>query len=108
MIKLTENAQHKIAELLAEEKNPNAKLRMYIEGGGCSGFSYGFSIEDSVADDDHHISFEVASVLIDPISAQYLEGVVIDFKTDIQGARFTISNPKAVTTCGCGNSFSPF
>lgn len=108
MITLTHSAQEKISEILIEENVPEAKLRMCVVGGGCSGFQYGFEITTEQNDDDFEVTALAASVLVDPISAQYLEGVIVDFKNDLQGARFTISNPKAVTTCGCGNSFSPF
>lgn len=108
MITLTDSAQEKISEILIEENTPEAKLRMFVVGGGCSGFQYGFEITTEKNDDDFEVAAVASSVLVDSVSAQYLEGVVVDFKDDLQGARFTISNPKAVTTCGCGNSFSPF
>ena len=108
MIILTESAISKIEEIISEQNNPKIKLRMYVEGGGCSGFSYGFAMEEDQQDDDWEISAASASVLIDPISAQYLEGITVDYKDDLNGARFAISNPQAATTCGCGSSFSPY
>lgn len=108
MINLTEKALIKLKEILTEDNNPNAKIRIYVEGGGCSGFSYGFSIDDNAQEDDFVIEENDVSVLVDPISFGYLEGITVDFKDDIEGARFSIQNPKAASTCGCGSSFSPY
>lgn len=108
MINLTEKALIKLKEILTEDNNPNAKIRIYVEGGGCSGFSYGFSIDDNAQEDDFVIEENNVSVLVDPISFGYLEGITVDFKDDIEGARFSIQNPKAASTCGCGSSFSPY
>lgn len=105
MITLTEAAQEKIKEVLAEE-GPSTKLRMFVQGGGCAGFSYGFSIDDEKNEDDFEIPAGSASVLVDSISLQYLDGVVVDYKDDLNGSRFAISNPQASSTCGCGSSFS--
>jgi iron-sulfur cluster insertion protein len=102
MITITETAQAKIADILAEENNPKLKVRAFVQGGGCSGFQYGFTLDEEHNDDD----FEVSGVLVDSMSMQYLTGAVIDFKDDINGSSFSISNPNAQTTCGCGSSFS--
>jgi len=102
MITITETAQAKIADLLAEENNPKLKVRAFVQGGGCSGFQYGFTLDEETGEDD----FEVSGVLVDSMSMQYLAGAVIDYKDDINGSSFSISNPNAQTTCGCGSSFS--
>ena len=102
MLTITEQAQAKIADLLAEENNPKLKVRAFVQGGGCSGFQYGFTLDEEHNEDD----FEVNGVLVDSMSMQYLTGAVIDFKDDINGSSFSISNPNAQTTCGCGSSFS--
>lgn len=108
MINITVTAQTKINELIINENDPNLRLRMYVQGGGCSGFSYGFELVEDKAEDDWEIPVISTSVLIDPISMQYLEGITVDYKNDINGARFAIQNPKAASTCGCGSSFSPY
>jgi len=108
MITITENARIKIQELLAEENNPALKLRTFVQGGGCSGFQYGFTFDDENNEDDHIIEVDTVTVLIDSMSAQYLQGAVIDFKDDLMGSHFSINNPNAETTCGCGSSFSPY
>jgi iron-sulfur cluster insertion protein len=105
-IVFTESAAIKVAELLAEENNPELKLRVYITGGGCSGFQYGFTFDDQAAEDDTVIEKNGVTVLVDSMSLQYLRGAEIDYKEDISGARFVIRNPNAQTTCGCGSSFS--
>jgi iron-sulfur cluster insertion protein len=102
MITITETAQAKIADILAEENNSNLKVRAFVQGGGCSGFQYGFTLDEQTGEDD----FEVHGVLVDSMSMQYLTGAVIDYKDDINGSSFSISNPNAQTTCGCGSSFS--
>lgn len=102
----TDSAASKVAELLAEENNPELKLRVYITGGGCSGFQYGFTFDDQVAEDDTVIEKHGVTVLVDSMSIQYLKGAEIDYKEDLAGARFVIRNPNAQTTCGCGSSFS--
>lgn len=107
MITITESAQEKISEVLSDE-SPNSHLRMFIQGGGCSGFSYGFTIDDEKTEDDFEIPAGSTVVLVDTLSAQYLQGAVVDFKDDLQGARFSITNPQAKTTCGCGSSFNPY
>jgi iron-sulfur cluster insertion protein len=101
MLTITETAQAKIADLLAEENNPKLKVRAFVQGGGCSGFQYGFTLDEEHNEDD----FEISGVLVDSMSMQYLAGAVIDFKDDIHGSSFSISNPNATTTCGCGSSF---
>ena len=106
MITLTESAQEKIKEVLAEE-SPMSRLRMYVQGGGCSGFSYGFTIDEEKNEDDFEIATSSQSVLVDSMSMQYLQGAVVDYVEDLQGSRFSISNPQAQSTCGCGSSFSP-
>jgi iron-sulfur cluster insertion protein len=106
MITLTEAAQIKIAEVLAEENDPKSRLRMYVQGGGCAGFSYGFTIDDEQNEDDFEIPAGSSSVLVDSMSIQYLQGAVVDYKDDLEGSRFSISNPQASSTCGCGSSFS--
>lgn len=102
----TDNAANKVAELIAEEGNPGLKLRVFVQGGGCAGFQYGFTFEESAADDDATMMKNGVSLLIDPISYQYLVGAEIDYKEDLRGAQFVIRNPNAITTCGCGSSFA--
>lgn len=108
---VTESAAHKVWELLQDENNFNLKLRVYVSGGGCSGFQYNFSFDDEMKEDDTTVTKTVAntdalvSVVIDPLSFQYLLGAEIDYQEDIEGARFIIRNPNAKTTCGCGSSF---
>jgi iron-sulfur cluster insertion protein len=106
MITITESAQKKIKEILIDE-TPESRLRMFIQGGGCSGFSYGFTIDEVKNEDDFEITSGGTSVLIDSMSAQYVTGAEIDYIDDLQGSRFNIKNPKAESTCGCGSSFSP-
>jgi iron-sulfur cluster insertion protein len=104
MITLTQAAQEKIKEVLAEE-DPKSRLRMYVQGGGCAGFSYGFTIDEEQNEDDFEIPAGSSSVLVDSMSIQYLQGAVVDFKDDLNGSRFAITNPQASSTCGCGSSF---
>lgn len=106
MIIITGAAQSKIEEVLAEEDNPKSKLRMFVQGGGCAGFSYGFTIDEEQNEDDFEIPAGASSVLVDSMSIQYLQGAIVDYKDDLEGSRFSISNPQASTTCGCGSSFS--
>jgi iron-sulfur cluster insertion protein len=103
---LTESAARKVRELIQEEGNPELSLRVYISGGGCSGFQYGFEFAESREDDDLVIEREGVRMLIDPISLQYLENAEVDYSESLHGAQFTIRNPNAKTTCGCGSSFS--
>ena len=106
MIELTENAKNKIIDVLNKENNPNVFLRAFIEGGGCSGFNYGFAIEESKEDSDWEFDAGPFKVLVDAVSMQYLEGATIDFKKDIMSESFVIQNPNAKSTCGCGSSFA--
>jgi iron-sulfur cluster insertion protein len=107
MIKLTENAITKLQSVLIEENNPALKLRVFVQGGGCSGMSYGFTLDEDVNDDDFDLEFGGVRVLMDSMSSGYLQGAEIDYREDQYGAAFSIKNPQAVTTCGCGSSFSP-
>ena len=102
---ITKPAQSKIDEIIKEDGNPNLKLRMFIQVGGCSGMQYGFTLDEVINDDDWQIETSGASVLVDFSSAQYLEGAVIDYEETLEGANFKISNPSATSTCGCGSSF---
>ena len=104
MITITESAKVKIADILAEENNPSMRIRAFVQGGGCSGFQYGFTLDETANEDD----FDVEGVLVDSMSMQYLTGAVIDYREDAMGSSFSISNPNAQTTCGCGSSFSPY
>ncbi|MDX1527897.1 MAG: iron-sulfur cluster insertion protein ErpA [Gammaproteobacteria bacterium] len=106
VIELTSSAAHKVQELVTKQGRESALLRVYIQGGGCSGFQYGVTFEDSPQDDDTVIEKDGVSLLVDPLSFQYLMGSEVDYKEDLQGARFVINNPNAATTCGCGSSFS--
>jgi len=103
---ISESATSKIADIIAEEGNPTLKLRMFVQGGGCSGFSYGFTLDDVKNEDDWEIPAGASSVLVDAMSAQYVDGSMVDYKEDLNGSSFSIKNPQAVTTCGCGSSFS--
>jgi iron-sulfur cluster insertion protein len=105
MITISEPAKNKITELFLEENNPNLKLRTFVQGGGCSGFSYGFTFDEEQNEDDFEFPISDWKVLVDSMSMQYLEGAEIDFKDDLNGSSFSIKNPNAVTTCGCGSSF---
>jgi iron-sulfur cluster insertion protein len=102
----TDAAASKVAELIREEANPNLKLRVFVQGGGCSGFQYGFTFDESVEDGDTQVRNGDVTLLIDPMSVQYLVGAEIDYREDLEGAQFVIRNPNASTTCGCGSSFS--
>lgn len=105
-ITITDSAVAKIADLLAEENNPNLKLRTFVQGGGCSGFQYGFTFDEDQADDDWVIEKGSIKILVDSMSYQYLVGAEIDYKEDVMGSQFSIKNPNAQSTCGCGSSFS--
>jgi iron-sulfur cluster insertion protein len=102
----TEAAARKVHELIQEEGNPELKLRVYITGGGCSGFQYGFTFDEARAEDDFAIDREGVTLLVDPLSLQYLTGAEIDYSESLSGSQFVIRNPNAKTTCGCGSSFS--
>lgn len=103
---ITDSAYARIEEILADEGDPNLKLRTFVQGGGCSGFQYGFTLDEDQNEDDFVIEKNNVTVLIDAMSMQYLMGAVIDYKDDLMGSSFSISNPNAQTTCGCGSSFS--
>ncbi|WP_298014396.1 iron-sulfur cluster insertion protein ErpA [uncultured Castellaniella sp.] len=103
----TDAAAAKVRELLTEEGNADLKLRVFVQGGGCSGFQYGFTFDEDVADDDTTIERDGVQLLVDAMSFQYLVGSEIDYKDDLEGAQFVIRNPNANTTCGCGSSFAP-
>ena len=105
MITISESAQAKIKDLLLEENNPQLALRTFVQGGGCSGFSYGFTFDDVTNEDDFEVPLDEFRVLVDSMSMQYLSGAEIDYKEDLQGSSFSIKNPNATTTCGCGSSF---
>ncbi len=105
-IKFTDSAAAKVGELIAEEDNQNLKLRVYVSGGGCSGFQYGFTFDEEVNDDDTLIVKNGVTVLIDSMSIEYLTGAEIDYTEGLSGSQFVIRNPNAATTCGCGSSFS--
>ena len=108
MIELTENAKNKVKELLLEENNPNIKLRVFVQGGGCSGMQYGFTFDEDQNEDDFTLNFDEVSILVDSMSRQYLQGAKIDYKEELMGSNFSIDNPNAQTSCGCGSSFSPY
>jgi iron-sulfur cluster insertion protein len=105
MIEITERAKEKIVDLLTEENNSNLKLRTFVQGGGCSGFSYGFTFDEEQNEDDFEFPISDFKVLVDAMSMQYMQGATIDYKEDLMGSSFSIKNPNATTTCGCGSSF---
>lgn len=105
-IVFTDAAARKVQELVLEEGNPGLKLRVYISGGGCSGFQYGFSFDEEQAEDDIAVNNDGVTLLVDPMSFQYLMGAEVDYAESLAGAQFVIRNPNANTTCGCGSSFS--
>ena len=107
-MKLELGAVAKLRELIAEEANPEIKLRVFVQGGGCSGFSYGFTFDEVQNEDDFDFNYEEVSVLVDAMSMQYLQGSSIDFREDVMGSSFVINNPVAKTSCSCGSSFSPY
>lgn len=102
----TDSAALKVKELLSEEENPNQVLRVFVTGGGCSGFKYGFNFDEQPSEDDTTVGNQGVTLVVDPMSLQYLEGAEIDYKDSAEGAQFVIRNPNATTTCGCGSSFS--
>ena len=106
MINVSQSCVAKVQELIAEENNPDLKLRVFVQGGGCSGFQYGFTFDEIANEDDFDIEVAGVKFLVDSMSAQYLQGANIDYVEDIHGSSFTIKNPNAQTTCGCGSSFS--
>ncbi len=107
MVEITESAKLKIIDLLLEENNPKLALRTFVQGGGCRGFSYGFTFDQEKNEDDFEFPInEQYNVLVDAMSMQYLQGAKIDYKEELMGSQFVISNPNAQSTCGCGSSFS--
>jgi len=105
-VQFTDAAAQKVRALLDDEENQNLKLRVFVTGGGCSGFQYGFTFDENEEEGDTRVDKAGVTLLVDPMSVQYLQGAEIDYKEDVQGAQFVIRNPNAATTCGCGNSFS--
>jgi len=106
MLTVTESAQNKIVDLLQEENDPTLRLRMFVQGGGCSGFQYGFTFDSDKNIDDFEIPAGKTEVLVDAMSMQYVQGATIDYVEDLMGAQFKINNPNATGSCGCGSSFS--
>jgi iron-sulfur cluster insertion protein len=106
-MQLDESAVEKLKDLLIEEQNPNLKLRVFVQGGGCSGMQYGFTFDEEHAEDDFDFTFDTVTVLVDSMSMEYLRGANIRYNDDVMGSSFVIDNPQAATTCGCGSSFSP-
>ncbi len=107
MITITENAVAKIQDIIAEERNPGLKLRVFVQGGGCSGMQTGFTLDEDQAEDDWDFEVNGIHVLVDSMSGSYLQGAVVDYKEDTYGSSFTITGMEAKSTCGCGSSFSP-
>jgi iron-sulfur cluster insertion protein len=105
-LNFTEAAAQKVGQLIAQEGNSALKLRVYVQGGGCSGFQYGFTFDEEIQEGDTEIENAGVTLLVDPMSVQYLMGAEIDYREDLSGAQFIIRNPNASTTCGCGSSFS--
>lgn len=105
-IEFSESAAIRVCTLIAEEENPELKLRVFVSGGGCSGFQYGFTFDEKVNPGDMEIQKEGVTLVVDPMSLQYLVGGVVDYEEGLQGARFFVNNPNATTTCGCGASFA--
>jgi iron-sulfur cluster insertion protein len=108
MLTVTDQAVNKIKDILMEENNTNLKLRVFVQGGGCSGMQYGFTLDETQNEDDWDLEVSGVKVLVDSMSGGYLQGAEIDYKEDQYGATFSIKNPQAVTTCGCGSSFNPY
>jgi iron-sulfur cluster insertion protein len=108
MITVSDKAVAKLQDILAEENNPELKLRVFVQGGGCSGMQYGFTLDEQQNDDDWDFEISGVKVVVDSMSGGYLQGAEIDYKEDAYGSSFSIKNPSAVTTCGCGSSFSPY
>jgi iron-sulfur cluster insertion protein len=105
-LNFTDAAAHKVSKLIEQEGNSSLKLRVYVQGGGCSGFQYGFTFDEEVQEGDTEIANGGVTLLVDPMSVQYLMGAEIDYREDLSGAQFIIRNPNATTTCGCGSSFA--
>lgn len=105
-LQVTGSAVRKVQQLVTEEENPALKLRVFVTGGGCSGFQYGFTFDEKVGEDDTQVETEGVTVLVDPLSYQYLVGAEVDYKEGLEGSQFVINNPNATSTCGCGASFT--
>jgi iron-sulfur cluster insertion protein len=105
-LKFSAAAAKKVKSLIEEEGNPNLKLRVFVQGGGCSGFQYGFTFDEKVNDEDHVIENDGVSMVVDPMSLEYLSGAEVDYKESLEGSMFVVNNPNATSTCGCGSSFS--
>ena len=105
-VRFSGRAAAKVASLIADENNADLKLRVFVTGGGCSGFSYGFTFDEDIAEDDAVIECDGVSMLVDAMSYPYLAGAEVDYQEDLQGAQFVVANPNASSTCGCGNSFA--
>ena len=105
-IQMSARAADKVSELIEDEGNDGLKLRVFVTGGGCSGFSYGFTFDDDIAQDDTVVQRSGVTMVVDPMSYQYLVGAEVDFREDLQGSQFVVTNPNASSTCGCGNSFA--
>ena len=105
-IQMSARAADKVSELIEDEGNDGLKLRVFVTGGGCSGFSYGFTFDDDVAQDDTVVQRSGVTMVVDPMSYQYLVGAEVDFREDLQGSQFVVTNPNASSTCGCGNAFA--
>ena len=105
-IQMSARAADKVSKLIEDEGNDELKLRVFVTGGGCSGFSYGFTFDDDIAQDDTVVQRSGVTMVVDPMSYQYLVGAEVDFKEDLQGSQFVVTNPNASSTCGCGNSFA--
>ena len=106
MITITQQAMEKIQDLLIDEHTPNVFIRTFVQGGGCAGFSYGFTFDDVVSEDDFEFPAGSFKLVVDSLSMQYLEGATVDYKIELMGSNFVIINPNAQTTCGCGSSFA--
>jgi iron-sulfur cluster insertion protein len=106
MLEFTPQAAAKVAALIVEEGNPDLRLRLYVTGGGCSGFQYGFAFDDQLAEDDLQIVTDGVALVVDPMTQQYVLGARVDFEDGLEGSRFVIHNPNAQSTCGCGSSFT--
>ena len=105
-IQMSARAADKVSELIQGEENDELKLRVFVTGGGCSGFAYGFTFDEDIAQDDTVVRRSGVTMVVDPMSYQYLVGAEVDFKEDLQGSQFVVTNPNASSTCGCGNSFA--
>jgi len=105
-LEFSDNAARKVKQLIEEEGNPDLKLRVFVQGGGCSGFQYGFTFDEKVNEGDHVVEKDGVTLVVDPMSYEYLAGSEIDYKESLEGSMFVVNNPNATTTCGCGASFA--